>query len=130
MQKPALGSGDPDSIERANPKSRSNPGLHTPRSDYEQPYDNKRRPGTVGHAHPTRLTFACGLWTLDCGPWTFCLSSGDRGPRLYYPPHSHRLSNVLDRLLAQIFIRECHFVLDLVVDNTRDADASCLGQTF
>jgi hypothetical protein len=53
------------------------------------------------------------------------------GPALqHYPEHPHRLSDVLNRLLAKIFAVQCELVLDLIVDCMGDADAAGVGETL
>jgi len=45
-----------------------------------------------------------------------------------YPPHPHRLSNVLDLLLAQVLIPYCQLVLDLVEHLARDTNTARFSQ--
>src|SRR6266849_9135667 len=61
-------------------------------------------------------------------PLERCASAG---PALqHYPEHPHRLSDVLNRLLAEVLVAQSELVLDLVMDGARDADAARVGKTF
>src|SRR5260370_7137426 len=74
--------------------------------------------------HATAPVFSAGLLRRLGG----CASGG---PALHHrPEHTDRLSDVLDRLWAEILVVQCELVLDLVVDCMRDADAAPVGEAF
>lgn len=58
------------------------------------------------------------------------LSREGRGNLDHHPIHPHRISDVLDRLLTEIFIIERQLVLHLVVHRPRNEDPSHIGQSL
>jgi hypothetical protein len=56
-----------------------------------------------------------------------CAGGISDGPDHPHGEASHRLGNVLDGALAQIFVAQTHGALDLIVDVAGNADAARLG---
>src|SRR5712692_8253324 len=68
---------------------------------------------------------------LSQGPLRRLGRCASGGPALqHYSKHPHRLSDVLNRLLAEVLVAQSELVLDLVMDGARDADAARVGKTF
>src|SRR5262249_62002728 len=67
-------------------------------------------------------------WPRPALPTHTCSARAPRCVIHPSPPHLHRLSDILHRLLTQVFIMQDELVLDLIVHNPRDTDASCLCQ--